>query len=90
MFRQLPLSVTVTSKCKSKILDLLVKNKSTATIKEGQEGNIVLSETPFYGEMGGQVGDTGEIRSPSGRFSVTNTIRVPPDIIAHQGRVVEG
>jgi alanyl-tRNA synthetase len=74
---------------KSKILDLLIKNKSTATIKEGQEAGVILESTPFYGEMGGQVGDTGEIRGPTGRFTVTNTIRsqAQPDIIVHQGKV---
>jgi len=77
-------------KCKSKILDLLVKNRSTGTVKEGQEASLVLEDTPFYGEMGGQVGDTGEIRSPSGRFLVTDTVQVPPGIIVHQGRVAEG
>ena len=40
--------------------------------------------------MGGQVGDTGEIRGSTGRFRVTNTVRMPPDIIVHQGRVTEG
>jgi len=59
-------------------------------LEQGQEGDIILSETPFYGEMGGQVGDTGEIRSPSGHFLVTNTIRVLQDLIVHQGRVAEG
>jgi alanyl-tRNA synthetase len=59
-------------------------------LEQGQEGNIVLSETPFYGEMGGQVGDTGEISSPSGRFLVTNTIRILQDLIVHQGHVVSG
>jgi alanyl-tRNA synthetase len=77
-------------KHKSRILDLLIKNKSIGTLQEGQDGDIILSETPFYGEMGGQVGDTGEIHSASGRFLVTNTIRIPPDIIVHQGKVVEG
>jgi alanyl-tRNA synthetase len=77
-------------KCKSKILDLLVDNKSTGTIKKGQEASIILESTPFYAEMGGQVGDTGEIRGKSARFLVANTIRVPPDIIVHQGKVVEG
>jgi len=77
-------------KCKSTILEMLVKNKSTAKIKEGQEAIVILEATPFYAEMGGQVGDTGEIRSPSGRFLVTSTVRVPPDIIVHQGKVTEG
>jgi len=77
-------------KHKSNIISLLVDNESTGTIKEGQEAGLILETTPFYGEMGGQVGDTGEIRGPTGRFLVTNTIRVPPDIIIHQGKVVEG
>jgi alanyl-tRNA synthetase len=78
----------LTHKCK--ILDLSLDNKSVKTIKAGQEANLILAETPFYGEMGGQVGDTGEMRGPIGRFLVTNTIHVPPDVIVHQGKVVEG
>jgi len=75
---------------KSVIIGLLVDGKSVETIEEGQEAGLILETTPFYGEMGGQAGDTGEIFSPSGRFSVTNTVRFPPDIIVHQGRVTEG
>jgi len=77
-------------KQKSLIIDLLVGNESTETIPEGQEASLILESTPFYGEMGGQAGDTGEIRSPSGYFLVTNTIRIPPDITVHHGRVTEG
>jgi len=77
-------------KHKSKIVDLLIENESVEMIPEGQEVGIILESTPFYGEMGGQVGDTGQIISPSGKFLVTNTIRVPPDIIVHQGYVAEG
>jgi len=77
-------------KCKSVILGFSVDNKSVERIEEGQEASLILEATPFYGEMGGQVGDTGEIRSISGRFLVTDTIRVPPDIIVHQGHVTEG
>ena len=70
------------------VIIYLADNKET--IQEGEEASLILESTPFYGEMGGQVGDTGEIRSPSGRFLVTNTVRVPLDIIVHQGRVTEG
>jgi alanyl-tRNA synthetase len=77
-------------RCKSAILEILVENKSAATIKEGQEASVILEATPFYAEMGGQVGDTGEIRGSKGKFLVTNTVRVPPDVIVHQGRVAEG
>jgi len=75
---------------KSKILKLSVNNKPAKKIEEGQEANLILECTPFYGEMGGQVGDTGEIRGHSGLFEVTNTVQVPPGIIVHLGKVVEG
>ena len=69
----------------------LVVDEPIETVSKGQEVGIILSETPFYAEMGGQVGDTGEIQGPSGRFEVTNTVRVPPnDVIVHEGLVVEG
>ncbi|MBM4432729.1 MAG: alanine--tRNA ligase, partial [Chloroflexi bacterium] len=77
-------------KNKSVIIKLLIDSKPAEAIQKGQEASLILESTPFYGEMGGQVGDTGEIRSASGRFSVTNTIRIPPDIIVHQGQVGEG
>jgi alanyl-tRNA synthetase len=79
-------------KHKSVIVDLLVGNKSVETIQERQEASLILQSTPFYGEMGGQVGDTGWIQGPSGKLLVTNTIRpqAQPDIIVHQGRITEG
>jgi len=72
------------------ILSLLVDNDSVGIVQEGQEASLILEDTPFYGEMGGQVGDTGEIRGPAGKFKVTNTVRVLPDIAVHQGHVTEG
>ncbi len=77
-------------KHRSVIIDLLVDGVFAESISQGQTANLVLETTPFYGEMGGQAGDIGQIRSQSGKFSVTNTIRVPPDIIVHQGRVTKG
>ncbi len=60
------------------------------SLQEGEEASLFLEDTPFYGEMGGQVGDTGEIRSTKGRFSVTNTVRNAANVPFHQGRVTEG
>ncbi len=77
-------------KKKTVIQTILVEDKSVLAINKGQEASLILQETPFYGEMGGQVGDTGEIRGTKGRFLVENTLRIPPDIIVHKGSVAEG
>ncbi|MFC2063133.1 alanine--tRNA ligase [Chloroflexota bacterium] len=72
------------------IIGLLVDGDCVDAVAEGQEAGLILETTPFYAEMGGQVGDTGEIIGPSDRFAVTGAVRVPPDIVVHQGRVTEG
>jgi alanyl-tRNA synthetase len=74
----------------SRVVGLLVDGQSVEKIEAGQEASVVLESTPFYGEMGGQVGDTGEIKGTSGRFLVTDAIRPTPDTIAHQGYLDEG
>jgi alanyl-tRNA synthetase len=50
----------------------------------------VTAATPFYGETGGQVGDTGWITGPGYKLKVTNTQRLPNDLFVHQGKVEEG
>jgi alanyl-tRNA synthetase len=76
--------------CQSKVVELIAKGQHVETTTRGDEVVIVLEDTPFYGEMGGQVGDTGEITSQKGKVAITNTIRTPSDVIVHQGKVVEG
>jgi alanyl-tRNA synthetase len=58
--------------------------------KAGDDVVIVLDTTPFYAESGGQVGDTGELRSPHARVLVEDTVKVQASVHGHQGRVVEG
>jgi alanyl-tRNA synthetase len=75
---------------KARIVKLLMDSGEVGTISKGQSAGIVLDTTPFYAEMGGQVGDTGEIIGPSGRFSVTDTVRIQSDVILHRGKITEG
>lgn len=56
----------------------------------GDDAVVVLDHTPFYAESGGQVGDTGELRSGTARFLVEDTLKIQADVFGHHGRVVEG
>jgi alanyl-tRNA synthetase len=56
---------------------------------EGDEGVIILDETPFYAESGGQVGDVGRLRAAAGEFQVTDT-RKWGKAHAHHGRMLRG
>jgi alanyl-tRNA synthetase len=83
-----------TLKHRSTVVVLLSESKwlqeQGDSVSQGQNVGVILRETPFYGEMGGQVGDTGEISSQKGKVAIVNTIRMPSDLIVHQGKVVEG
>ncbi|AVI61247.1 alanine--tRNA ligase [Halomonas sp. GFAJ-1] len=60
-----------------------------AALEAGQKGTVVLDRTPFYGESGGQVGDTGYLYVDGGRFQVTDTQKQSGHHL-HQGIMVEG
>jgi alanyl-tRNA synthetase len=75
---------------RSKVRDLITNGGSVQSVAEGSGVDMMLDKSPFYGEMGGQVGDAGEISSQSGRMVVTNTLRTASDVIVHRGKVVEG
>jgi len=64
--------------------------KEVASLKRGESGVIVLNQTPFYGESGGQVGDTGVMTADGVRFKVTDTKKHAGDVIAHIGTVEQG
>ena len=74
------------------VVTALVKGgKETASLKAGDEGAIVVNQTPFYGESGGQVGDTGLIKGPKGAlFRVTETQKKLGDLFVHIGKVETG
>ncbi len=56
----------------------------------GQAVEVILDRTPFYGESGGQVGDTGTIRTETGLVAVEDTHKPTPDVVVHRGIVSEG
>ncbi|MBQ6545985.1 MAG: alanine--tRNA ligase [Lachnospiraceae bacterium] len=60
------------------------------SLAEGDEGTIVTDRTPFYATMGGQVGDTGTIRTQDGVFTVRETIALRGGRVGHRGVVSEG
>ncbi len=74
----------------AKILGLVFDGKFTDKIKEGQKAIILLDKTPFYAEMGGQVGDTGTIFHGENEFIVYDTTSPFPGVIAHLGEIKKG
>ncbi len=65
--------------------------KLVKSLKTGEEGAVVLNQTPFYGESGGQVGDCGLIRGSKGAlFRVSDTQKKLGDVIVHWGTVEKG
>ena len=71
------------------ILGLFRDGRQVDALGEGEEGIIILDETPFYAESGGQVGDIGRLRAGAGEFQVTDT-RKWGKAHAHVGRMVRG
>ncbi len=59
-------------------------------LEQGQDGAVVLNQTPFYAESGGQVGDTGVFEADGVRFRVTDTQKKAGDLFVHLGKVEAG
>lgn len=74
----------------SEIMAIISEGKEKDFITEGESADIVLADTPFYGEKGGQVGDTGVITAENVIFEVEDTIYPVNDLIVHRGRLLKG
>ena len=59
-------------------------------LTDGESGTVIVEQTPFYGTMGGQCGDTGVIRTAEGEFEVQDTIHLLGGKIGHVGRMTKG
>src|SRR4029078_7490320 len=64
--------------------------KEADSLKTGESGSIVLNQTPFYAESGGQVGDTGVVTGEGVKFRVTDMQKKPGDLFVHVGTVEQG
>ncbi|HKH80651.1 MAG TPA: alanine--tRNA ligase [Methylovirgula sp.] len=72
------------------IVALLKDGCEVVWLGRGETGQIIVNQTPFYGESGGQMGDTGVIRAHGLTFRVTNTQKKLGDLIVHEGVVEQG
>ncbi len=79
-----------TSQAEGIVLSLLKDNIEVKDLKMDDDGIIITNQTPFYGESGGQVGDTGEIISGEFKFEVTDVQKKLGDLFVHYGKVVSG
>ena len=77
---------------RAKILQIIDEKTASYinSVTEGGDAVLILDKSPFYGEMGGQVGDTGSIASESGHFQVDNAVAHTGGGIAVSGRVKKG
>jgi alanyl-tRNA synthetase len=74
----------------SKILLILKGGKEVTDARTGDKIEVVAEETPFYGEAGGQVGDTGWISDGNVLIEIEDTLRPEVDLIVHRGRIKRG
>ncbi|MBS1787739.1 MAG: alanine--tRNA ligase [Acidobacteria bacterium] len=74
----------------SKVIALIKGDDEVKALNEGEEGEVVLNQTPFYSESGGQVGDVGSLSSDSVSATVTDTISPVQDVRVHKVKVEKG
>lgn len=74
----------------AQVASLVKGDAKVDSLGEGDEGLVVLNDTPFYAESGGQVGDTGTIFSSEAQLKVLDTFAPIPGVILHKSRVEKG
>jgi alanyl-tRNA synthetase len=79
-----------TERAEGVVAALVKDGKEVESLKKGETGTIIVNQTPFYGESGGQVGDTGVMRGEGTSFRVAETQKKAGDLFVHSGTVEEG
>lgn len=74
----------------SVITAMTTETDLTEALSDGERGTVIVAQTPFYAAMGGQIGDTGSIRTKDGVFKVEDTIKLLGGKIGHIGICTEG
>ena len=72
------------------VLSIIHDGKEIEILNEDKEGIIITNQTPFYGESGGQIGDTGFLLGSKSRFEVTDTQKKLGDLHIHIGKLIKG
>ncbi len=78
-----------TEVAEGQILAVVQDGTVVSAVKTGGEVQIVLNQTPFYAESGGQVGDTGSLTTSAGRAEITDTRKIA-GLFVHMARITEG
>ncbi len=79
-----------TERAEGVVLALVRDGVKVENLKAGEEGAIILNQTPFYGESGGQVGDRGVMLEKEVSFTVKDVQKRAGDLIVHSGKLDEG
>ncbi len=80
----------VSDRAQARVLALVADGRQVERVGAGARVAVVVNQTPFYGESGGQIGDTGWLRSASARLRVEDTQKPLPDLHVHIGVLEEG
>ncbi len=74
----------------AKVLALYKDGSAVNILNEGDLGIVVLDNTPFYAESGGQIGDCGDLKASDGIFSVEDTLKIQSSVFGHHGVLTTG
>jgi alanyl-tRNA synthetase len=74
----------------AKVLALYKDGTAVNTLNEGDLGIVVLDNTPFYAESGGQIGDCGDLKASNGIFTVEDTLKIQASVFGHHGVLTTG
>ena len=72
------------------VLSIVQAGKEVSKLDEDKEGIIITNQTPFYGESGGQIGDTGFLFGSNSKFEVVDTQKKIGDLHIHIGKLIKG